>query len=100
MATFDSDTMGLRYIYLDVCDNDTNPTRPVLSRLVVRIFAGDEKTEIGQNDIYDFFRRSGDRRQLLVIGRGVRQLDGASPVGLVAGRWLERRWRLPAVLRL
>ncbi|PON31202.1 hypothetical protein PanWU01x14_371660 [Parasponia andersonii] len=94
MTTFNPGKMELRYTYLDDPYDDTNPTRPVLGRMVARIVAGDEKIEMGQNDISGFFRQYRWRQQ---AARG----DGASwqlGEGLLAGlggeRWPEAilRW--------
>ncbi|PON63874.1 hypothetical protein PanWU01x14_128510 [Parasponia andersonii] len=45
MASFDPDSMWLRYIYLDDLCDDTNPTGLVWSRMDAEIFAGDKKSE-------------------------------------------------------
>ncbi|PON39038.1 hypothetical protein PanWU01x14_307880 [Parasponia andersonii] len=72
MAIFYLDSMGLRYIYIDdPCDN-TNPTGLVWSRMDAGIFAGVQKSKMGQNGFYGVFRRTGGRRQLLMTGGGAR----------------------------
>ncbi|PON32794.1 hypothetical protein PanWU01x14_358250 [Parasponia andersonii] len=97
MAIFYPDSMGLRYIYFeDLCD-DTNPMGPVGGRMVARIVAGGQKSEMGQNGFNGFFRRSGGRRQLLKTGGGTRQLGESTPISGQSGRW--PAWRqLPSSL--
>ncbi|PON71168.1 hypothetical protein PanWU01x14_076070 [Parasponia andersonii] len=56
--------------------------------MVIGIVEGDEKTEMGQNGINGFFRRSGGRRQLLMTGGGAWQLGESTPVSGRPGRWL------------
>ncbi|PON31745.1 hypothetical protein PanWU01x14_367330 [Parasponia andersonii] len=46
MAIFNTGKMGLRYIYLDDPCDETNPTGPVGGRMVTRIVAGGQKSEM------------------------------------------------------
>ena len=90
MANFDPDSMGSRYVYLDDPYDDTNPTEPVWSRMVARIFAGGQKSENGSNGFNGVFRRTTDRRQLQVAGGGARQ-PGEDSLAVLAGGRSSRR---------